>query len=327
MATRAHVTRTTGTAAATVALLVLTTGLSACGTDNAGSGGGGSSSRQPGSSAGQSGGSTAEPPDSTSPSRPGSSGTSHRPTTPARPGTGTVTKGRVSVYFLSGEKLAPAHRQVTGTARATAAIKNLLTGPRTYEKKAGWSTAIPSGTKLNGVTINRRIATVDLSGRYESGGGSFSMGARLAQVVFTATQFSTVDKVKFELDGKPVTVFGGEGIMLNRPVGRADFEEFSPAVLVESPAIGDTVRSPVRIWGSANVFEAVFRLRIVDAAGRRAADVRVQATSGTGTRGTFDVMVPYRATRSGTGKLIAYYNSPKDGSEVVVARIPLTVTR
>jgi hypothetical protein len=153
------------------------------------------------------------------------------------------------------------------------------------------------------------------------------MRARLAQVVFTLTRFSSIQSVRFELDGKPVKHFGGEGIVPNGPVGRADFEDLAPAVLVESPLLGDTVRTPVRVWGSANTFEAVFRLKVTDTTGRTAADVRVTATSGTGTRGTFDVTFPYKAARSGPGLLKAYYLSAKDGRPVTVDTVPLAVTR
>ena len=117
------------------------------------------------------------------------------------------------------------------------------------------------------------------------------MFMRLAQVVFTLTQFPTVEGVEFKLDGKPIDVLGGEGIIIDHPMTRADYEDLSPAILVESPTLGDTVSSPVRVTGTANVFEAVFRINIVDWDGLIIADQRVQATSGTGTRGTFDVTI------------------------------------
>ena len=37
------------------------------------------------------------------------------------------------------------------------------------------------------------------------------MQTRLAQVVYTLTQFPTVDGVVFSLDGEPIDVLGGEG--------------------------------------------------------------------------------------------------------------------
>ena len=54
------------------------------------------------------------------------------------------------------------------------------------------------------------------------------MEARLGQVVYTLTQFPTVQKVRFELDGRPVNVFSSEGIVLDHPVGRSDYQDLSP---------------------------------------------------------------------------------------------------
>ncbi|SFE27592.1 GerMN domain-containing protein [Streptomyces mirabilis] len=240
---------------------------------------------------------------------------------------GTTTHVRAGVYFLHSEKVSPAPRTVTAPATATAAVRALLAGPDRYERAHGRATAIPSGTRLRSLVVRNHVATVDLSGRYDDGGGSSSMRERLAQVVFTVTRFPTVHKVAFEVDGKPVTSFGGEGIVLNGPVGRSDFEDRAPAVLVESPLIGDTARTPLRVRGSADTFEAQFRLRVTDTTGRTAADVVVRATSGTGTRGTFDVTFPCKAARTGPGLLTAYVLSPKDGQLVTVDTVPLTVNR
>jgi hypothetical protein len=268
------------------------------------------------------GGTTASPGGTTSPD----ASPSVPSTATARP-TGTARTVQARVYFMDGEHMSAAHRPVTPPATAAGAIRALLAGPSAAERSAGRTTAIPVGTALRSMAVRGTTATVDLSGRFDDGGGSLSMQARLAQVVFTATQYASIQKVSFAMDGKPVEVFGGEGIILDHPVGRADFEDLSPAVLVESPTIGNTVHSPLRVWGSANVFEARFRLRLTDASGRAVADVPVQATSGTGTRGTFDVTIPYRLSGAGQGYLTAYYDSPKDGSEVTVARIPLTLGR
>ncbi|MEU0644958.1 Gmad2 immunoglobulin-like domain-containing protein [Streptomyces umbrinus] len=68
--------------------------------------------------------------------------------------------------------------------------------------------------------------------------------------------------------------------------------------------------------------EPTFRLRNTDAAGRTAADVCTTATFGTGTRGTFDVTIPHRATRSGAGLLAAYWNSIEVGHPVVAGIVP-----
>src|SRR5262249_58493080 len=99
----------------------------------------------------------------------------------------------------------------------------------------GLTSAIPSGTKLLGISVENGVATVDLTSDYQSGGGSTSMQTRLGQVVYTLTQFPTVQKVRFRLDGNPVDVFSSEGIVLDHPVGRPDYANLLPAILRPHP--------------------------------------------------------------------------------------------
>lgn len=236
--------------------------------------------------------------------------------------TATPREVHAAVYFLHQGKLSAAPRTVTGPATAAAALRALLAGPNGYERRHDRATAIPSGTTLRSLAVRDRVATVDLSGRYDDASGT-PVESRLAQVVFTATGFPGVEKVRFRVDGAPPAGLGTAAT--GRPLARADFEELSPAVLVESPLLGDTVATPLRVHGTANTFEAEFRLRISDGSGREIADVRVSATSGSGTRGTFDVTVPYRAAGGGPGTLTAYVLSAEDGRRIVVATVPLTL--
>ncbi len=150
------------------------------------------------------------------------------------------------------------------------------------------------------------------------------MTTRLAQVGFTLTQFPTVKGVSFRLDGKAINVLGGEGIIIDHPMARADYEDLSPAILVESPALGATVTSPLRVAGTANVFEAVFQVQLVED-GAVIVDQRVQATSGTGTRGTFDVTISSPSGHAGRGSLVVFEKSAKDGSPVNVVKIPIVL--
>lgn len=230
----------------------------------------------------------------------------------------------VRVYFSRDEKMSAASRVIPRTQQVgAAAMKALLEGPTEIEKQGGMVSSIPEGTTFLGLDIQNGVATVDLSKEYSSGGGSLSMMMRLAEVVFTLTQFPTVEGVNFKLDGKPIDVLGGEGIIIDHPMSRADYEDMSPAILVESPTLGNTVSSPVRITGTANVFEAVFKVNIVDWDGLIIAEKVVMATSGTGTRGTFDVTVPFTLTKAGLGSLIVFADSAMDGSPVNVIEIPI----
>lgn len=267
---------------------------------------------------------TSEPPDATATTPAGATATSPAAASPTGTASDQVTI--ISIFFMRDEQIATIHRTVPRTqAVAAAAMTELLAGPSTEDAAAGMTTSIPEGTEHLGTTIDQGVATVDLSGEFESGGGSLSMAARLAQVVYTLTQFPTVDFVTFMLDGEPVDVFGGEGIVMDHPVGRKDFEELTPAIFVASPAVNDTVSSPLRVHGTANTFEAAFMLQILDADGTILIEEPMMATSGTGTRGTFDATFDINAQPGSQITLRVFEHSARDGSEINVVEIPLIV--
>jgi germination protein M len=265
-------------------------------------------------------------PDSSPSDEPGASPA----TTPtAKPSTETML---VRTYFVLGggpgtTGLVPLLREVPkATARATAAINALLAGPTAAEQGDDVTSAIPDGSKLLGLTIKNSIATIDLSSEFESGGGSASSSNRLGQVVYTLTQFSTVHTVVFQIDGRTVSVFGSEGISLDGPVGRADYVDLLPAIFVDRPAYGAAIGNPARVAGSANVFEATFRITILDGAGRTIADQQAMATCGSGCRGTFDVTVSYDVPKAQWGTLRVWDGSAKDGSPQDVREYPVWLT-
>ena len=146
---------------------------------------------------------------------------------------------------------------------------------------------IPAGSQLLGLTIEDGVATVDLTSEFESGGGSASMNMRIAQVVYTLTQFPTVKGVLFELDGQRVDVLGGEGVVVDEPVTRKDYRDLLPAILVVDPQIGVRVHNPVVVQGTANVFEANVQVEVVDANGKVVGSAFTTATCGTGSAEPF----------------------------------------
>ena len=232
-----------------------------------------------------------------------------------------------TVYLVRGEHVAPVRRVVAHTpAVARAALTALLRGPTAAEQRQGYTSAIPGSTSLRSVSLSHGVATVDLSGRFQAGGGSLSMLLRVAQVVHTATQFPTVSRVAFRLDGKPVEAIGGEGVIVSPPVGRADFEGQAPPILVEQPLPGDHVPLPPVVRGTANVFEAQFSVEVQTPDGKVLIRRSAHASAGTGIRGSFDICIPLRTTAKHL-VLVAYDNSPKNGSRIDVVRVPITVGR
>jgi len=259
-----------------------------------------------------------------------SGGPTSGPTPTASPSPARTTI--VRAYFFLGSftgdgGLAPVLRTVPETkAVATAAMEALLAGPSAQELGArpAMYTAVPDGTRLLGLRVENGIAIVNLSREFESGGGSMSIFGRLAQVVYTLTQFPTVEGVSFELDGQPVTVFSGEGVVFDGPVSRADYRDDQLAeIFVDRPAWGAAAGNPVRVTGLTRVFEATFQVQVIDAQGTVLVSEVVTATCGTGCWGDFDVTLRYDVGSSQWGTLRVFDYSPKDGNPENVTDYPV----
>jgi Immunoglobulin-like domain of bacterial spore germination/Sporulation and spore germination len=221
-------------------------------------------------------------------------------TTTTRTAAQTMT---LRVYFLRDGKLQPVRRELARTpAVAGASLLELFRGPTRRERTdLGVMSALPAGMESRELSITDGVVHVALdrdAGR-----------AARAQLVYTLTQFPTVREVQFEGQSRRYT--------------RRDFEAQTPAILVESPLPFDRVESPLRARGTANTFEANVQYEIVDPDGKRIAEHFVTATSGTGTRGTFEITQPFAVDRSGLGKLVVLERSAADGSRINVVEVPL----
>jgi hypothetical protein len=161
---------------------------------------------------------------------------------------------------------------------------------------------------LLGISIADGVADVDLSASSTTLTAA-ERTAGLAQVVYTLTQFPSVQKVRFGANGTPV--------------GRNDLRDVTPLILLESVAPGDTVSSPVRVAGESNTFEANVRIQVLGADRRILADTFTTATSGTGTWGTFDASVPFNRGADTTGTVVVFEDSPKDGTMINVVEVPV----
>ena len=234
-------------------------------------------------------------------------------------------------YILDGapgvEGLVPTLRVVPKTTGVARAAMNALLDPQAVlAKYSQLSSGIPSGTKLLGISIKNGVATVDFSSEFESGGGSASAAYRLGQVTYTLTQFPTVRSVLFQVEGRTVTTFGSEGIVLDGPQTRKDFEDLLPSIFVDRSAFGAAANNPARVTGNANVFEATFRLALLDGSGKVLVDQQAMATCGTGCRGTFDVTLQYDVPKAQYGTLRVYFGSAKDGSPQDIRDYPVWLT-
>jgi hypothetical protein len=230
----------------------------------------------------------------------------------------------VQAWFSRNGKLFVTQRTVpatTGVGRA--ALDRLLTGPSAAENAAGLRSQIPAGTTLRGLRISAGIATADLSSSFESAASPSAMPLRIAQVVYTLTQFPTVTGVRFAIDGQGKTVVGG--VPVQSPQTRATYGGYLPAITVQSPVIGAQVGSPVAVSGTADVFEATVSVRILNSAGHEIARTFTNASCGTGCRGGYSVTIPYSVPRTQPGTIVVFESSAKDGQPVNVQQIPVTL--
>ena len=103
----------------------------------------------------------------------------------------------------------------------TDAIKNLLAGPDASDKVR---TLIPSGTKLIGASVKNGIATLNFNEAFvfNQNFGNDGYSAQLQQIVYTATEFSTVNSVQFLIEGEKKD-FLVEGLWIGSPLSRANF--------------------------------------------------------------------------------------------------------
>lgn len=229
-------------------------------------------------------------------------------TTTTSPTTTTTTHPpqttNLRVYFLRNGQVWPAARPYGKTQAVGAAALDALGNGATGQERADLklTSALTVGAALKGLAVADGVATLEAP----SGLGE----AARAQVVYTLTQFPNVRAV--EINGKRYT--------------RADFDEQTPPILVESPLSGEKVTSPIRVTGTANTFEATFQYELRDARGKILSKHFEMATSGSGTRGTFDFTVPYTLDKGGPGKLVVYEDSAENGARIHVQEIPLELS-
>jgi germination protein M len=221
-------------------------------------------------------------------------------TTQTEPIVGTT---EVAVYFVRDGKLGYAQRTIDRTPKiATATLEELLAGPTDAEQEAGLTSDIPPKTTIVSIEVRDGRAIVALSNPLDRPGS--------LQVVHTLFQFETVEQVQL----------GQEEFT------SADTEEALPAILVEAPAPGETVTSPLTIRGTANTFEATFMVEVRPGDdGKPLYQGFVTATSGSGTRGTFEATLDFMVDRQDAGALVVYERSAEDGSVVNEVAIPVTI--
>ncbi len=236
----------------------------------------------------------------------------------------------VKVYLLRDERLTIVHRLVPGPAVLRGALTELLAGPTDAERADGLVSEVPQGTELLDVDLAEGLATVDLTSDFESGGGPLSMMARVAQVVFTVTQFDNADRALLWTQGRPIDVPGDEGVVLDQPQSRLDVgRALSGSVIIDTPAYGAAVSSPFAVTGEGDVYEGQFPIEVW-ANGEQIGGIAPVTAGAWGTWATFEVTVTLDAS-AGPIELIAYdpggCGTGPECPPVIKTVVPLTLTK
>jgi hypothetical protein len=236
-----------------------------------------------------------------------------------------VQDGRLSwgSTVMGGELPAELATDDPVTRNAAFWLRILLGGPTGPDQEVGATSAIPAGTELLGVSREGSVMAVDVSSRFESGGGGPAMQLRVAQIVYTGTQFEGIEAVRILVDGERANSMSDNGVDSSEPLTRRDFQDVATFIVLESPKPGGEVTSPVTVTGFANVFEANVNILIRDENGDVIKETFTTATCGNGCWGDFSEAVAFEVDERQRGRIEVLTYSAEDGSEQNVVSIPV----
>lgn len=141
-------------------------------------------------------------------------------------GSTAVQEKEVAIYLLrldeKSEKiyLSQVKRKVKGERFLESAIESLIKGPTADEENKGYITAVPGTLRLRGVSVKGRTAEIDFSGAIEESAAGDIVIKRVQQIVYTATQFDSVDSIIILINGKRRKTLGSDGFSISGPLRR-----------------------------------------------------------------------------------------------------------
>lgn len=236
----------------------------------------------------------------------------------------------VSVYYVKSTAdnmflVREVHKVPKSEGVAAAALNELISGtPQT----AGAYKVLPADTKVLGIKIDQGVATVDFSPEVlKANVGASGEALGISSIVNTLTEFPTVQKVQFTVEGqveKGIDWWGHVGLH-DQPFKRNLNSVYEPVIWVTTPTSGQSINSPVKITGTAMIFEAMVSYRLKDSSGNVIAKGNTMATAGAPQRGEFSADLAFSSGQPGTGQLEVFESSMKDGSDINKVIIPVVL--
>lgn len=106
----------------------------------------------------------------------------------------------------------------------TETIRTLIAGPTGGELDEGLLTLIPEATELISASVSGGTAYLNFNRAFRFNPlGAEGTVAQLQQIIFSSTEFSTVERVQFLIEGEQLDYLGGDGIYVGAPLGRDAF--------------------------------------------------------------------------------------------------------
>lgn len=205
------------------------------------------------------------------------------------------------------------------------AVEELIKGTPTTKEAYK---VLPEDTKVLGVKVDDQgVATVDFSPEVLNANvGSSGEALGIASIVNTLTESPNIIKVSFTVNGKAENAMDwwGHVGLYEQPFDRQMSLVQEPLIWVTEPVDNQVISSPLKIAGSAMVFEATVSYRLKDDQGKILASGFTNASMGAPERGDYSAEIQFKSPVAGKkGQLEVFEVSMKDGSDRNKVIIPV----
>ncbi len=132
-----------------------------------------------------------------------------------------VSEQPVKIYLIrfndktEHASLIPVKRTIQTDFPLRDAMQELIKGPTQSEKKRGILSAVPANLRIKSIRCKNGIATIDFNETIEEGANGTILLHRIDQIVFTATQFDTVNGVRITINGQNRKFIGSDGLSIS----------------------------------------------------------------------------------------------------------------
>lgn len=133
-----------------------------------------------------------------------------------------------SVYLVRNNRLTEVTRTVAAPVSLGGVFAALIQGTTDSEAAAGTRSVVSPQTRVLGTEVMGGTATVNLSADAFLGLGVRDQILALAQLTYTATALSGVDRVQIRINSEDTAVPMADGTLTRDPLTRGDYDRLAP---------------------------------------------------------------------------------------------------